>query len=127
MASEQRYEAWHQPVARKRRRRADPDPPDDPRRGAGCEALHPVHCLFDQACAIQQPLPVLGECISARQAIEELQSERFFQRGDAPGDGGMVGIELPRGLGQAAGPRQLDKEAEVVPVQHRHICAKIPR
>lgn len=49
---------------------------------------------------------------------EQRGAEAFFDGLDMPGDGGVRGVQTPGGGEQAAAALQLEKEPQVVPVEH---------
>ncbi len=75
----------------------------------------PLHLLGDG----EQAVAVLGQHEAVRLALEQLDGEVLFKLGNAPADGGVVDLEPPRRGHEAALPGQLEKEHQIVPVEHR--------
>ena len=88
--------------------------------GRGLDGLHHgeaehLHFFGDR----EQAMAVLREHEAVGLALEQLDGEILLKLGNAATDRGVVDLEPPRGRHQPTLARELEKEHEVVPVEHR--------
>ena len=102
--------------------RADPHRPRHRRRASADRLLRaerePLHLFGDR----EQPLPLLGQHISRRAAVEELRLQRMFQGADAAGEGRVIDLEPRRCDREATASRYTEEASEIVPVKVGQVC-----